>query len=59
MLVFYFFDGIKLTGIFVSGGMRQDRGREQANSNTDIGVKSNAGLLEGKPREQCPCSLLF
>lgn len=59
MLFFYFFEGIKLTAICVSSGMRQDRGREQANSNAELSVKSNAGVLEEKPREQCQCSLLF
>lgn len=59
MLVFSIFEGIKLTGVRASGEMRQDRGREQANSNTECSVTSNVGLLEERAREQYQCSLLF
>lgn len=52
MLVFFIFEGIKLTGVRASSGMRQDRGREQANSNTECSVTSNMGLLEERAREQ-------
>lgn len=46
-------------GVWASGGMRQDGGREQGNSNTELGVTSNMGLLEERVREQCQRSLLF
>lgn len=59
VLFFFFFEGIKLMGVWASGGMRQDGGREQGNSNTELGVTSNMGLLEERAREQCQRSLLF
>jgi len=59
MLFFFFFEGFKLSRVCVSGAVRQDRGREQANSNTELSITSNVGLLEDVARARRQGTLLF